>query len=100
MAATCLVDRTSFSSIRSSPCLWTGVLARVRAVRKVSKSNVLFWQDKVLTNSRRDLRVSRQLRALGWSVVRIRECELKDPLRRANVVIDIKARIQARCKRR
>lgn len=35
-----------------------------------------FWRNKVETNRARDLRVSRGLRAAGWTVLRVWECAL------------------------
>ena len=36
-----------------------------------------FWAFKLADNRRRDRRVSRQLRAMGWAVVRVWECRLR-----------------------
>ena len=41
------------------------------------KQNADFWLNKIEGNRRRDKRVSRKLRADGWSVCRIYECDLK-----------------------
>ena len=43
------------------------------------KQNAKFWREKIGGNKRRDLKVSRQLRAEGWSICRIWECRLKKP---------------------
>ena len=43
------------------------------------KQNAKFWREKIGGNKKRDLKVSRQLRAEGWSVCRIWECRLKEP---------------------
>ena len=43
------------------------------------KQNAKFWEKKIGGNIKRDRKVSRQLRADGWSVCRIRECRLKNP---------------------
>ena len=59
-------------------CFWHGC---DRCYRE-PKSNIEFWQKKIETNRRRDRRVSRELRALGWSVIRIRECAIKTNLGR------------------
>ncbi len=46
------------------------------------KRNAAFWQNKVARNQRRDRVVGRQLRALGWRVIRVWECALaRDPSR-------------------
>ena len=45
------------------------------------KSNRDFWQRKLSGNKRRDKLVSRELRKLGWRVIRIWECTLaKKPM--------------------
>ena len=54
-------------------CFWHGCSRCYRP----PKSNVDYWQNKVTMNQRRDRKVSRQLRAQGWSVIRVRECALK-----------------------
>lgn len=38
--------------------------------------NRTFWREKLRRNRRRDRRVARELRALGWSVLRIWECRV------------------------
>ena len=43
------------------------------------KQNAEFWEKKIGGNIRRDRKVSRQLRAEGWSVCRVWECKLKKP---------------------
>ena len=43
------------------------------------KQNAEFWENKIGGNIRRDRKVSRQLRAVGWSVCRVWECKLKKP---------------------
>jgi DNA mismatch endonuclease (patch repair protein) len=45
------------------------------------KNNRVFWQKKLQGNKDRDKLVSRQLRKLGWKVIRVWEHELKDPSR-------------------
>jgi len=35
--------------------------------------------DKITTNRRRDIRVAKKLRDAGWKVLRVRECDLKNP---------------------
>ncbi len=45
------------------------------------RSNAEKWETKISGNRKRDARVSRELRARGWSVIRIWECRLKkDPV--------------------
>lgn len=42
------------------------------------KSNVEFWKTKFAENVSRDQRTSRALRALGWRVLTIWECQLSE----------------------
>jgi DNA mismatch endonuclease (patch repair protein) len=44
-------------------------------------SNAEYWTRKLERNVRRDRRVARELRALGWTVVTVWECQLKTPER-------------------
>lgn len=43
------------------------------------KSNAVYWNEKIEANRRRDARKRRAIRALGWKVVIVWECELKRP---------------------
>jgi DNA mismatch endonuclease (patch repair protein) len=43
----------------------------------IPKTNVAYWRTKIARNRRRDARVTRKLRALGYSVVRVWECQLR-----------------------
>jgi DNA mismatch endonuclease, patch repair protein len=47
------------------------------------KTRAGFWRSKLQANQRRDLQVTRRLRASGWRVVRIWEHELGSTPRRA-----------------
>lgn len=73
-------------------CFWHGC----QRCQKKSKSNREFWNEKVRTNAERDARVTRKLRALGWSVLRIRECELKDGSDRSTLLMEIEERLRSR----
>lgn len=48
---------------------------------RLPKSNMSYWQAKISRNQKRDRRVNRQLRGLGWSVVRFWESTLKEEAR-------------------
>jgi DNA mismatch endonuclease (patch repair protein) len=45
------------------------------------KSNVLFWTRKFESNVARDRRAARELRALGWQVETVWECQTDDASR-------------------
>lgn len=53
-------------------CFWHGCPSCDRP----SKSNTSFWKPKIVSNRRRDQRVSRKLRKDGWSVLRVWECRI------------------------
>ena len=42
------------------------------------RTNVAMWQLKFTSNMKRDRRVNRELRARGWTVIRLWECELAE----------------------
>ena len=58
-------------------CFWHGCARCYRA----PKSSAAFWRAKIQRNMRRDSNVSRELRKCGWKVFRMRECQLKAPVR-------------------
>ena len=55
-------------------CFWHGCPRCFR----LPKQNRAFWKAKIEGNRRRDRSVNGRLRRLGWNVIRIRECRLKD----------------------
>ena len=44
---------------------------------RLPKSNVQFWKEKIERNVARDIRNEAELKALGWRVIRVWECEIK-----------------------
>lgn len=57
-------------------CFWHGHWCKQT---KMPKSKKRYWGEKIDSNRRRDARKRRQLRELGWNVVVVWECELKQP---------------------
>lgn len=57
-------------------CFWHGHACKWT---KMPKSREDYWLQKIEANRRRDRRACRQLRALGWCVLVVWECELKRP---------------------
>ena len=53
-------------------CFWHGCPRHYKAPTTRSE----FWATKVKFNRRRDLRVTRRLRAMGWSTLRVWECQV------------------------
>ncbi len=58
-------------------CFWHAHTCRHG--RREPKSNVLFWRKKRVRNRQRDRKVRAALRALGWSVLVVWQCEIKQP---------------------
>jgi DNA mismatch endonuclease (patch repair protein) len=56
-------------------CYWHGCRKCIDGTRKV-RSRTEYWREKIAGNQRRDTKHRRELRALGWSVLVIWECEL------------------------
>jgi DNA mismatch endonuclease (patch repair protein) len=56
-------------------CYWHGHGCRIG---KPAKSNVEFWTAKIDTNRARDSRNEAELRARGWDVLVVWQCELRD----------------------
>lgn len=57
-------------------CFWHGHTACDKG-RRLSKTRTRYWRQRIDRNKRRDLKVSRQLRKLGYSVYVVWECELR-----------------------
>jgi len=56
-------------------CFWHGCYRCFR----LPKQNRAFWKAKIEGNIKRDFSVSRRLKRLGWNVIRLKECRLKNP---------------------
>jgi DNA mismatch endonuclease (patch repair protein) len=59
-------------------CFWHGCERCIDGQRRV-KSNRSYWENKIRTNRMRDLRNAAKLRADGWKVFVIWECQTKNP---------------------
>lgn len=57
-------------------CFWHRHSCRFGQVRP--ETNSAFWKDKIGRNVARDQRNEEALRAVGWHVLTIWECEMKD----------------------
>ncbi|MHB8448274.1 MAG: very short patch repair endonuclease [Rudaea sp.] len=62
-------------------CFWHGHRCKRT---KMPKSRRRYWSEKIAGNRVRDARKRRCLRALGWKVVVVWECELKKPVELAD----------------
>ena len=54
---------------------------------KMPKSNVEYWEEKLYKNRERDARNQEELKAMGWTVLTVWECELKKDKREETLEI-------------
>lgn len=73
-----LVFRTRKKAIFVHGCFWHRHMKRSCTLARLPKSRLDFWLPKLESNRLRDLRNKRELHKLGWSVLEIWECELKN----------------------
>jgi DNA mismatch endonuclease, patch repair protein len=66
-------------------CFWHGHRCRKG---RLPKSNDAFWRNKIETNRARDKSSARKLRALGWEVLTIWQCQLRNPLAVRKRIVD------------
>lgn len=57
-------------------CFWHGHPCRHGSVKP--KRNVEFWERKILANQERDRRKAAELKAHGWRVETVWECQVRD----------------------
>lgn len=73
-------------------CFWHGHTGCKYYV--VPKTRTEFWQDKIKTNIRNDNKVSLLLEEMGWRIIIIWECELKNKV----VIIETLSKIKDQIK--
>lgn len=56
-------------------CFWHGHGCKIG---KLPKSRIEFWRAKIARNQERDAQSVRKLRALGWRVLTVWQCEIRD----------------------
>lgn len=59
-------------------CFWHGHSNTACPISHIPKSNTAFWSAKILRNKFRDQRNTNALREMGWRVLEVWECEIKD----------------------
>jgi DNA mismatch endonuclease, patch repair protein len=57
-------------------CFWHGHINCTKSINP--KSNISFWKNKIALNMNRDTLIKEQLSKLGWKVLTIWECELRN----------------------
>lgn len=73
-------------------CFWHGCPRCYR----LPQDNRAYWKKKFTGNRRRDCRRSRELRSLGWRVLRIWEHALKSPRDRLHVLKRLRVALRER----
>lgn len=71
-------------------CFWHGCPRCYR----LPEDNRKYWSKKLLMNRRRDCRHTRNLRCLGWKVLRIWEHSLKTPAQRARILAKLRVSLR------
>jgi DNA mismatch endonuclease (patch repair protein) len=71
-----IVLRGARTAIFVHGCFWHGHDCK-RGARS-SRSNALYWSQKIARNRARDLKTAADLEALGWRVLIVWECALRD----------------------
>lgn len=66
-------------------CYWHGHKCKKG---RLPKSHVSYWQQKIEANKARDRRNVKELKALGWDVLTIWQCQLKKPLAVRKRIVD------------
>lgn len=56
---------------------------------RLPKSNIEFWQTKIERNRQRDIETIEALKAKGWRVITIWECELRNIAQRGKTLIQL-----------
>ena len=72
-------------------CFWHGHRCQGK---RIPKRNSAFWGAKIATNKARDRRNQRTLRAAGWRVLRVWECQLSKKGSRERVLPKLVERIR------
>jgi DNA mismatch endonuclease (patch repair protein) len=69
-------------------CFWHGHRGCKKG-RHRPESNQIFWNTKIAKNVRRDQKARRGLARLGWDVVTVWECQVRNPQKLAGLFADL-----------
>ena len=72
-----IVNKSARWAVFVHGCFWHG--HRNCKLATTPKSNSAFWREKLASNRRRDARKALALRRLGFRVLVVWQCELRDP---------------------
>ena len=71
-------------------CFWHSHVGCPRA--RIPSTRRDYWVPKLARNAARDAANAEALRAAGWRVIAVWECELKDPSRLPSLIAEIRSR--------
>jgi DNA mismatch endonuclease, patch repair protein len=69
-------------------CFWHGHRGCKKG-RHRPESNRVFWQTKIAKNVRRDQKARRGLARMGWDIITVWECQVRDPQVLAGLFADL-----------
>lgn len=78
-------------------CFWHGHVGC--KYYRLPKSNIDFWQTKIDRNRKRDAEVEAKLNSMGWRVLTVWECDLKNKEQRERTLSDLAKTLFHICKR-
>jgi DNA mismatch endonuclease (patch repair protein) len=64
-------------------CFWHQHPSRACKIVRLPKSNLHYWRDKLARNVSRDAQNRAKLRSLGWRVIVVWECSLRNEMKLA-----------------
>lgn len=76
-------------------CFWHGHPGCGKAIRP--NSNIEFWKSKIWKNKLRDQKANSELRKLGWNILTIWDCELRNNKSFSSLIDQINKILQAYC---
>ncbi len=72
-------------------CFWHGHSKCKKAIKP--KSNIEFWQSKIKKNKERDRLVESKLKNIGWKIIIVWECELRNKENFSKTILDIESKL-------
>lgn len=85
-----LANRRAKWAVFVHGCFWHG--HRACALATLPKTNTAFWREKLTANRTRDRRKAEQLKALGFEVLVVWQCQLSNPTLRGRLVTTLRDR--------
>lgn len=73
-------------------CFWHQHTAAGCREKRMPKSNLEYWSEKLARNVRRDRRSREKLKKMGWSSIVLWECQIPNVLRLAKIERFLKAK--------